>query len=104
MRMQRLLPVLLAMLLSACGSLKGTPQPAPPVTDQPQEIQRSQTQGLIRMGTVSVMERGAPSDSEAAIKAKAIAAGADYYQILLNDETVVPGQWYSQAILYKKPR
>ncbi|WP_313080818.1 biofilm peroxide resistance protein BsmA [Atlantibacter sp.] len=104
MLMQRLLPVLLALLLSACGSLQGTPRPAPPVTDQPQEIQRDQTQGLIRMGTVSVMVHGAPSDSEEAIRAKAVAAGVDYYQILLNDETVVPGQWYSQAILYNKPR
>lgn len=102
MRMQRIIPLLLVMLLTACGSLQGSPQPAPPVTGQPQEIQRNQTQGLVRMGTVSVMERGAPSDSENAIKAKAVAARADYYVILLNDETVVPGQWYAQAILYKK--
>jgi hypothetical protein len=41
-------------------------------------------------------------DSEATIKAKAVAAKADYYLIVLNDETVIPGQWYAQAILYRK--
>ncbi len=56
------------------------------------------------MGTVSVLERGSPDDSERALRAKAVAAQADYYQILLIDETVVPGQWYGQAILFKKPR
>lgn len=104
MQMQRLLPALLIMLLTGCGSLQGTPQPAPPVADHPQEIQRSQTQGLVRMGTVSVLERGSPSDCERALNAKAVAVNADYYQILMIDETVVPGQWYAQAILYKKPR
>ncbi|WP_313108692.1 biofilm peroxide resistance protein BsmA [Atlantibacter sp.] len=103
MRMRRLLPALIIMLLTGCGSLQGTPQPAPPVTDQPQQIQRNQTQGLVKMGTVSVLERGSPDDCERALKAKAVNAKADYYQILLIDETVVPGQWYGQAILYKKP-
>ena len=51
MRMQRLVPAMLFMLLTGCGSLQGSPQPAPPVTSQPQEIQRNQTQGLTRMGT-----------------------------------------------------
>lgn len=102
MRMQKIIPALLVMLLTACGSLQGSPEPPPPVTDQPQEIPRYQTQGLIKMGTVSVLERGAPSDCEYAIKAKATAAKADYYVILMIDETVVPGQWYAQAILYKK--
>ncbi|WP_313068637.1 biofilm peroxide resistance protein BsmA [Atlantibacter hermannii] len=104
MRMQRLVPAMLFMLLTGCGSLQGSPQPAPPVTSQPQEIQRNQTQELTRMGTVSVLERGSPDDSERALRAKAVAAQADYYQILLIDETVVPGQWYGQAILFKKPR
>ncbi len=99
----RLLPaVLLATTLSACSVLQGTPQSAPPVAEHPQEIQRSQTQGLTKIGTVSAMERGAPGDTEAAIKAKAVAAKADYYLIVLNAETVVAGQWYAQAILYRK--
>ncbi|MGT3087295.1 biofilm peroxide resistance protein BsmA, partial [Salmonella enterica] len=29
-------------------------------------------------------------------------AKADYYVVLLVDETIVTGQWYSQAILYRK--
>lgn len=100
--MRRLSALLLATLLSACSVLQGTPQPAPAVADHPQEIQRYQTQGLIKIGTVSVIERGAPSDAEASIKEKAAAANADFYVIVLNDETVVPGQWYAQAILYRK--
>ncbi|WP_436893459.1 biofilm peroxide resistance protein BsmA [Siccibacter turicensis] len=94
--------LLLALSLTACSVLEGTPQPAPPLTDAPQEIQRNQTQGLQRMGSVTVLERGSPSDSEAALRAKAVAAGADYYVIVLNDETIIPGQWYAQAILYRK--
>ncbi|WP_435951879.1 biofilm peroxide resistance protein BsmA [Dryocola sp. BD626] len=100
--MRLLSALLLTMVLSACSVLHGTPQPAPPVADHPQEIQRSQTQGLTKIGTVSAMERGSPMDSEATIKAKAAAAKADYYLIVLNDETVIAGQWYAQAILYRK--
>ncbi|BCL46838.1 hypothetical protein MPUCK001_06560 [Citrobacter koseri] len=54
------------------------------------------------MGTVSSMVRGSPDDAVAEIRAKAAAAKADYYVILLVDETIVTGQWYSQAILYRK--
>lgn len=100
--MRRLSVLFLATMLSACTVLQGTPQPAPPVADHPQEIQRPQTQGLTKIGTVTAMERGSPMDSEAVIKQKAAAAKADYYLIVLNDETVVPGQWYAQAILYRK--
>lgn len=97
------LPVVAALLLSACSLLQSSPQPVPPVSPVPQEIQRNQTQGLQRIGTVSALARGAPSDGEAAIKAKAAAAGANYYVIVLNDETLLPGQWYAQAILYRQP-
>ncbi|CAM8674922.1 DUF1471 domain-containing protein [Leclercia sp. M-A074-M] len=54
------------------------------------------------MGTVTALERGSPDDAAEAIKAKAVAAKADYYVIVLIDETIVTGQWYSQAILYRK--
>lgn len=97
------LPVVVALLLSACSLLQSSPQPAPPVSQVPQEIQRNQTQGLQRTGTVSALTRGAPSDSEAAIKAKAATADANYYVIVLNDETPFSGQWYAQAILYRQP-
>ena len=89
-------------MLSACSALQGTPQPAPPVTDHPQEIRRDQTQGLQRIGSVSTMVRGSPDDALAEIRAKAVAAKADYYDVVMVDETIVTGQWYSQAILYRK--
>ncbi|MGT4181895.1 DUF1471 domain-containing protein, partial [Salmonella enterica] len=46
--------------------------------------------------------RGSPDDAIDEIRAKAVAAKADYYVILMVDETVVTGQWYSQAILYRQ--
>ena len=94
--------LLLVLMLSACSSLQGTPQPAPPVTNHPQEILRDQTQGLQRIGSVSTMVRGSPDDALAEIRAKAVAAKADYYVVVMVDETIVTGQWYSQAILYRK--
>mgnify|MGYP007062590587 CR=1 FL=1 len=42
----RFASLLLVLMLSACSALQGTPQPAPPVTDHPQEIRRDQTQGV----------------------------------------------------------
>lgn len=54
------------------------------------------------MGTVSALVRGSPDDAIDEIRAKAAAAKADYYVILMVDETVVTGQWYSQAILYRQ--
>ncbi|EBH3591865.1 biofilm peroxide resistance protein BsmA [Salmonella enterica] len=100
--MRRFASLIAALLLSACSVLQGTPQPAPPVADHPQEIRRDQTQGLQRMGTVSTLVRGSPDDAIDEIRAKAVAAKADYYVILMVDETVVTGQWYSQAILYRQ--
>ena len=100
--MLRLSVLITAALLSACSVLQGSPQPAPPLRDYPQEIQRPQTAELTKIGTVSAVVRGSPMDSEAIIKKKAAAAKADYYLIIMNDETVIPGQWYAQAILYRK--
>ncbi|HFK3153065.1 biofilm peroxide resistance protein BsmA [Citrobacter sedlakii] len=100
--MRRLVPLMLVMLLTGCCVLEGKPQPAPPVADHPQEIRRNQTQGLQRMGTVTSMVRGSPDDAIDEVKAKAAAAKADYYVIVMVDETIVTGQWYSQAILYRK--
>ncbi|BBT77525.1 TPA: biofilm peroxide resistance protein BsmA [Escherichia coli] len=93
----RFASLLLVLMLSACSALQGTPQPAPPVTNHPQEIRRDQTQGLQRIGSVSTMVRGSPDDALAEIRAK-----ADYYVVVMVDETIVTGQWYSQAILYRK--
>src|SRR5690606_902092 len=100
--MRRLTALLLVSLLSGCSILQGTPEPAPPVTDHPQEIRRNQTEGLQRLGTVSAMVRGSPDDAEDAIEAQAVAAKADYYVITMIDETIITGQWYAQGILYRK--
>jgi len=102
MVMRRFAVLLLVLLTVGCSVLQGTPQPAPPVADHPQEIRRNQTEGLQRIGTVTAVEHGSPMDVEEAIKAKAAAARADYYVIVLIDETIIAGQWYSQAILYRK--
>lgn len=100
--MRILIPVLLAALLSGCAVLEGKPQPAPPVSDHPQEINRNQTQGLQEIGAISVMVLGSPMDVEDEIKAKAVAAKADYYVILMMDEKIVPGRWYGRALLYRQ--
>lgn len=100
--MRALLPVLLVLLLSACSVLEGNPQPAPPVSDHPQEIRRNQTQGLREIGAVSAAVLGSPMDVEREIKAKAAAADADYYVIQMLDDTVIPGRWYGRALLYRQ--
>lgn len=100
--MRALLLVLFAVLLSGCAVLEGKPQPAPPVSDTPQEIQRYQTRSLQEIGAVSVMVSGSPMDVEDAIKAKAAAAKADYYVIIMMDDSVFPGRWYGRALLYRQ--
>lgn len=94
--------ILLTFVLSSCSVLEGNPQPAPPVSDHPQEISRNQTLNLHRMGAISVTVLGSPMDVEAAIKTKATDAKADYYVILMMDDTVLPGYWYSRALLYRQ--
>ena len=100
--MRALLPVLLVLLLSACSVLEGNPQPAPPVSDHPQEIRRNQTQGLREIGAVSAAVLGSPMDVEREIKAKAAAANASYYVIQMLDDTIIPGRWYGRALLYRQ--
>ena len=41
------------------------------------------------MGTVSALVRGSPDDAEESIKAQAAAAKADYYVIIMIDETII---------------
>ncbi|ASM19460.1 biofilm peroxide resistance protein BsmA [Serratia marcescens] len=98
-----LIALTLAAQLSACGIMTTTPKPPPPPTAQAQaqEIVRAQTAKLVKIGTVTAVVRGSPMDVEAEIQRKATAAGARYYVIIMNSETVVPGQWYSQALLYR---
>ncbi|OMQ21425.1 biofilm peroxide resistance protein BsmA [Serratia oryzae] len=95
------IPLLLINLLASCSQSDTTPnsQPAPNV--QTQQITRMQSAGLEKMATISAQVRGSPMDVEAEIQRKANANGARYYLIIMNSDTIVPGQWYSQAILYR---
>lgn len=96
-----LITLLLFSLLSGCSVFKTTPKPPPPPTAQAQEITRAQTTELEKMATISALVHGSPMNVEAEIQRKANASGARYYMIIMNSETIVPGQWYSQAILYR---
>lgn len=98
--MRRLLPLLFTLLLASCSQFKTTPEPPPPAGPKAQEITRAQSTTLNRLGTISVSVRGSPDDAERAIADKANAAGATWYVIQLVSETVMPGYWYSTAILY----
>jgi hypothetical protein len=103
MKLARSLSTLaLIALLAGCHALQTTPKAPPaPIAGKAQEITRAQTYGLEKMATASAWARGSPMDVEAEIQRKATASGARYYVIIMNSETVVPGQWYSQAILYR---
>ncbi|RDU13361.1 YdgH/BhsA/McbA-like domain containing protein, partial [Citrobacter freundii] len=65
-------------------------------------IRRDQSYGLQRLATVIALLRGSPDDALAEIRAKAVAAKADYYVVLLFHLTSETGQWNSQAILFRK--
>lgn len=91
----------LLCLLNACSLLKTTPEPPPPPGATAQEVVRAQTSTLTKIGTVSADVVGSPMDVERAIHRKANQAGAHYYQILLISDSIRPGRWYSEAILFK---
>lgn len=93
--------LVLLSTLSACSLFKTTPIPPPAPTPHAQEVVRAQTTTLTKIGTVSADVIGSPMDVERAIKRKANDAGAHYYLILLVSDTIRPGRWYSEAILYK---
>ncbi len=90
----------LSLLLSSCAAFQDTPKAPPAPTSQAQEISRDQSNGLPKIGNISVNVRGSPDDAEREIAAQANRAGATYYQIVMLSETVMPGLWYSTAILY----
>lgn len=91
----------LLCMLNACSLLKTTPEPPPPPGPKAQEVVRAQTATLTKIGTVSADVVGSPMDVERAIRRKANEAGARYYQILLISDSIRPGRWYSDAILFK---
>lgn len=93
----------LSLLLSGCAAFKTTPEAPPPPTHHAQEITRAQSVGLPKLGNITVSTRGSPDDAERALAARAEQAGAVYYQILMLDETTLPGFWYGTAILYGAP-
>jgi PBP1b-binding outer membrane lipoprotein LpoB len=96
----RYIMIAFLLMLSGCSSLKTTPQQPPPPSSQAQEVSRAQSTDLPKMGNISVSVRGSPDDAERELAAKANQAGAAYYQIVMVDETVMPGLWYATAILY----
>lgn len=93
--------LLLITQLAACGIMKTTPVPPPAATSQAQQVTRAQTSTLQKIGTISVNVIGSPMNVEDALQQKAQAAGAHYYVIIMMSETVIPSQWYGQAILYR---
>lgn len=101
--MRRLRLCFFTLLLISCSQFTTTPKAPPPAGPKAQEINRAQTLNLRRLGTISVTVRGSPDDAERAVAAKATTAGATWYRIQLVSETVMPGYWYSTAILYGPP-
>ncbi|MGC6388152.1 biofilm peroxide resistance protein BsmA [Ewingella sp. S1.OA.A_B6] len=96
------LSLLLILAVSGCSNMmQTTPVPPPAPTAKAQEITRAQTSTLTKLGAITAEAIGSPMDVEAEIQRKADAAGARYYVIMFNSETIVPGRWYSQAILYR---
>ena len=93
--MRRFLLVL-SLLLTGCAAFKTTPEAPPPPTSHAQEISRAQSYGLRKLGNIT-------DDAERALAARANQVGAVYYQILMLDETTLPGFWYGTAILYGAP-
>ncbi|WP_114192073.1 biofilm peroxide resistance protein BsmA [Edaphovirga cremea] len=102
MRLSRpCLILLLIVQLAACGVMKTTPVPPPAPTSQAQQVTRAQTSTLQKIGTISVNVIGSPMNVEDAIQQRAQFAGARYYLIIMMSETIIPSQWYGQAILYR---
>ncbi len=90
-----LIALTLAAQLSACGIMTTTPKPPPPPTAQ---AQGDRPRADRRAGEDRYRHRrGAQPDGRGSgdPSSKATAAGARYYVIIMNSETIVPGQWYS---------
>ena len=96
-----MLLLLITLGLSACSAFQVTPAPPPPIKPYAQEINRAQSLNLQKVGTVSAQVFGSPMDVKAEIKRKADASGAPYYLIIMMSDSVYPGIWYANALLYK---
>ncbi|AKA39014.1 biofilm peroxide resistance protein BsmA [Yersinia ruckeri] len=93
--------LLFTLALSACSAFKTTPIPPPAPQPYAQEISRAQSGMLQKVGMISTQVYGSPMDAEAEIRRQANASGAHYYLVIMNTDSVIPGRWYSQAILYR---
>ncbi|WP_416261517.1 biofilm peroxide resistance protein BsmA [Gibbsiella quercinecans] len=104
MKFSRIVTLLCTIsLLCACSVFQTTPKPPPAaIAGQAQEVTRAQTYGLEKIANVSARVYGSPMDIQAEIARQANARGASYYLIVMYTESkLTPGQWYSQAILYR---
>ncbi|AJJ11828.1 hypothetical protein CH64_3016 [Yersinia rohdei] len=102
MKIKPVMGLLLIVLgLSACSVFHVTPVPPPAPLPYAQEITRAQSVNLQKIGTISAQTFGSPMDVEAEIKRKADASGAPYYVIIMMSDSVYPGIWYANALLYK---
>ncbi|ABG15862.1 biofilm peroxide resistance protein BsmA [Yersinia pestis] len=93
--------LLLTLGLSGCNAFNITPVPPPAIQPYAQEITRAQSLRLQKVGTVSAQVYGSPGDVETEIQRRANASGAPYYLIVMISDSVYPGIWYANALLYR---
>ncbi|WP_145566944.1 biofilm peroxide resistance protein BsmA [Yersinia aleksiciae] len=93
--------LLMTLGLSACSVFHVTPDPPPAIQPYAQEITRAQSLNLQKVGSVSAQVFGSPMDVEAEIKRRANASGAPYYLIIMMSDSIYPGIWYANALLYQ---
>ncbi|WP_074011904.1 biofilm peroxide resistance protein BsmA [Candidatus Sodalis sp. SoCistrobi] len=96
-----LLILICCLPLAGCSVLNGKPASSPAPEKRAVEISRNKVGSLTRIGKVTVDERGSPMDAKNALQRGADEHQAHYYQILMIDETVTPGVWHGEAILYR---
>ena len=95
-----ILTVFLIFGLSGCALLTPAPAPRPPLQPYAQELSKNMTYDLCKTAEVHVVVRGSPDDAQRAIAEKANRTGVRWYRIIMISETVIPGQWYGEAIFY----
>ncbi|CNG29447.1 biofilm peroxide resistance protein BsmA [Yersinia massiliensis] len=93
--------LLMTFVLLACSAFHVTPVPPPAIQPYAQEITRAQSLNLQKVGAVSAQVFGSPMDVEAEIKRRANASGAPYYLIIMMSDSIYPGIWYANALLYQ---
>lgn len=93
--------LLLTLGLSGCNAFNITPVPPPAIQPYAQEITRAQSLRLQKVGTVSAQVYGSPGDVETEIQRRANASGVPYYLIVMISDSVYPGIWYANALLYR---